>query len=71
MTNQLYCENCESPAVVSMLADPFGKSDAVRNFCAVHTPDQLRSDGGWPERRAQNDTPNAVQRVVMSWFPPQ
>jgi hypothetical protein len=23
-----------------------------------------------PDRRSQNDTPVAVQRVVMSWFPP-
>jgi hypothetical protein len=30
-----------------------------------------KSQPSVPEPRALNDTPNSVQRVVMSWFPPQ
>lgn len=62
---QLNCVTCAKPATVSVLADPFGKSDMLRSYCAEHAP--LVKIG--IVARAQNDTPVAVQRVVMSWFP--
>jgi hypothetical protein len=34
----LKCDVCGDPAMTSVSKDPFGKSDAVGNFCAVHAP---------------------------------
>ncbi len=34
----LKCDVCGDAAMTSVLKDPFGKSDAVGNFCAVHAP---------------------------------
>lgn len=54
--------------------DGLTQTDAAREFLNVLAelyPRYLRKPGdAEPGRRGQNDTPVAVNRIVMSWFPP-